>query len=201
MDFDQVPRGALIAGISGVLLFIFMFFSWFGAGTAEVVTPAGGIEIDFGEVPGADTTFNAWQSFDFIDLVLLAAVIVSVGLLVMSAMGTSVNLPVAASAITAGIGALATLLVLYRIVDPPGEADREFGVFLGLLASAGITIGGWLSMQEEGTSFSDLGGGGGGYSDPGYADPAAQPPPPAQQPPPPPAGGSQPPPPPPPPAR
>ena len=106
---------------------------------------------------------------------LLAAVIVSVGLLVMSAMGTSVNLPVAASAITAGIGALATLLVLYRIVDPPGDADREFGVFLGLLASAGITIGGWLSMQEEGTSFSDLGGGGGGYSDPGHADPAAQP--------------------------
>jgi hypothetical protein len=206
MDFDRVPRGALIAGISGVLLFIFMFFSWFGAGTAEVVTPAGGVEIDFGEVPGADTTFNAWQSFDFIDLVLLAAVIVSVGLLVMSAMGTSVNLPVAASAITAGIGALATLLVLYRIIDPPGDADREFGVFLGLLACAGITIGGWLSMQEEGTSFSDLGGGGGGYSDPNYADPATQghPPaqqPPAQQPPPPPAGGSQAPPPPPPPAR
>ena len=212
MDFDQVPRGALIAGISGVLLFIFMFFSWFGAGTAEVVTPAGGIEIDFGEVPGADTTFNAWQSFDFIDLVLLAAVIVAVGLLVMSAMGTSVNLPVAASAITAGVGLLATLLVLYRIIDPPGEADREFGVFLGLLACGGITIGGWLAMQEEGTSFSDLGGGyggGTGYRDPGagYADPGAQQPP-AQQPPlaggqappppPPPASGSQPPPPPPP---
>jgi hypothetical protein len=202
MDFDRVPRGALIAGISGVLLFIFMFFSWFGAGTAEVVTPAGGIEIDFGEVPGADTTFNAWQSFDFIDLVLLAAVIVSVGLLVMSAMGTSINLPVAASAITAGIGALATLLVLYRIVDPPGDADREFGVFLGLLACAGITIGGWLSMQEEGTSFSDFGSGGGGYTDPDYADRGAQPAAPAHQPPPapPPAGGGQAPPPPPPPA-
>ena len=201
MDFDRVPRGALIAGISGVLLFISMFFSWFGAGTAEVVTPAGGIEIDFGEVPGADTTFNAWQAFDFIDLVLLAAVIVSVGLLVMSAMGTSVNLPVAASAITAGIGALATLLVLYRIIDPPGDADREFGVFLGLLACAGITVGGWLSMQEEGTSFSDLGGGGGGYNDPNYADPGTQPAAPAQQPPPQSAGGSQAPPPPPPPAR
>jgi hypothetical protein len=206
MDFDQVPRGALIAGISGVLLFIFMFFGWFGAPTPEVVTPAGGIEIDFGEVSGVDTTFNAWQSFDFIDLVLLAAVIVSVGLLVMSAMGTSVNLPVAASAITAGIGILATLLVLYRIIDPPGDADREFGVFLGLLASAGIAIGGWLSMQEEGTSFSDLGGGGGGYTDTGYTDQGTQPPPHGGTQPPPP-GGTQPPPsqaggpPPPPPAR
>jgi hypothetical protein len=205
MDFDQVPRGALIAGISGVLLFIFMFFSWFGAGTAEVVTPAGGIEIDFGEVPGADTTFNAWQAFDFIDLVLLAAVIASVGLLVMSAMGTSVNLPVAASAITTGLGLIATLLVLYRIIDPPGGADREIGVYLGLLACVGITIGGWLAMQEEGTTFGDLGGGytgTGGYTDPaggGYTDPAHTPQSgqaPSHQGSPPPAEGSQPPPPP-----
>ena len=132
MDFDQVPRGALIAGISGALLFIVMFFSWFGAPETNVVTPAGEVDITgFADAAGVDTTLSAWQAFDFIDLVLLAAVIVSVGLLVMSAMGTSVNLPVAASAITTGVGALATLLVLYRLVDPPFDTDREFGVFLG----------------------------------------------------------------------
>ena len=161
MDFDDVPRGALIAGICGVLLFIFMFFSWFGAPEANIVTPAGEVDITgFAEAAGADTTLTAWQAFDFIDLVLLLAVIASVGLVVMSAMGTSVNLPVAASAITAGIGILATLLVLYRLIDPPYDTDREIGVFLGLLATAGITVGGWLAMQEEGTSFGDIGGGG-----------------------------------------
>jgi hypothetical protein len=190
LDVSRVPRGALIAGIAGVALFIIMFFSWFGVPETEVVTPQGGISIDLGEATGVDTSANAWQSFDFIDLVLLLAVIVAVGLAVMSAMGTSVNLPVAASALTAGIGALATLLILYRIIDPPGDADREIGVFLGLIAAAGIAVGGWLSMQEEGTTF----GGeydrfGGGPSDPGA-------------PPPPPAGGTgtgAPPPPPPPP--
>ncbi|HYU60110.1 MAG TPA: hypothetical protein VEK39_05070 [Solirubrobacterales bacterium] len=175
MDIGQVPRGALIAGISGVALFIIMFFSWFGAPEANIVTPAGGIQIDLGEVPGADTTANAWQSFDFIDIVLLVTVIVAVGLAVMSAMGSSVNLPVAASALTAGLGILATLLVLYRIIDPPSDADREFGVFLGLIACAGIAVGGWLSMQEEGTSFGAQADRFGG----GPSDPGAPPPPPA----------------------
>jgi hypothetical protein len=161
----------LIAGISGVALFIIMFFSWFGAPEAEIVTPAGGIEIDLGEVPGADTTANAWQSFDFIDIVLLVTIIVAVGLAVMSAAGSSVNLPVAASALTAGLGILATLLVLYRIIDPPSDADREFGVFLGLIACAGIAVGGWMAMQEEGATFT----GGGGYTGTGRTPP---PPPP-----------------------
>jgi hypothetical protein len=211
MDFDQVPRGALIAGISGVLLFIFMFLSWFGAPDAGVITPAGQ-ELDFSglaEAAGVDTTLNAWQAFDFIDLVMLLAIIAAIGLLVMSAMGTSINLPVAASAIVTALGALATLLVLYRIIDPVFDADREFGLFLGLLACAGIAVGGWLAMQEEGTSFGDLGSTGGtggyggtgtgGYNDPGaQAPPPGHAPPPGQAPPPPPAGGTQPPPPPPP---
>ena len=33
------------------------------------------------------------------------------------------------------------------------SVDREFGVFLGLIAAAAIAYGGWRSMQEEGTTF------------------------------------------------
>jgi hypothetical protein len=178
MDLTRVSRGALIAGISGVALFIIMWLPWFG-----LLGAFGEIAEGFA-VPGAaevDDNINAWQSFDFIDLVLLAAVIVAVGLAVMTAMGSSVNLPVAASALTAGIGVLATLLILYRILDPPFDADREIGVFLGLIAAAGIAVGGWLSMQEEGTTFSgEYDRFGGGPSDPGAPPP----------PPPPPAGGT-----------
>ena len=204
MDLDTMPRGALIAGICGVALFIIMLLPWFGAGelgqaveqAQDIAQQLGGVEIE--EV---DTTANAWESFDFIDIILLLAVIAGIGLAVMSALGTSVNLPVAASAITTGIGGIATLLVLYRILDPPYDAGREYGVFLGLIATAGIAVGGWLAMQEEGTSFGDLGGGGyGGGGDypeqgQGYADPGTQAPPPGGAQPPPP-GGSQPPPPP-----
>lgn len=158
MDTGRLRQGELIAAISGILLFIFMFFAWFGAPGEidEAIEQANEIAEQFGgqavtEEP--DTTANAWQSFDFIDLVLFVAVLVSVGMAVLSATGASVSLPVAGSAITAGIGALAFLLVLYRIIDPPSDADREIGVFLGLLATAGITVGGFLGMQEEGTTL------------------------------------------------
>jgi hypothetical protein len=108
-------------------------------------------------------------------------------------------------------GALSTLLVLYRILDPPADADRKFGVFLGLILAAVLTYGGWLAMQEEGTSFQDaadrFGGGdgpgaGGTGAGPGPgapADPGAgrAEPPSAPPPPPPPPSGNPPPPPPP----
>ena len=76
LDAGRLSRGELIAGISGVALFIFMFFSWFGvAGAGEVLDQAA----DLGIVIDLDTSANAWQAFDFIDLVLLLTVIVSVG--------------------------------------------------------------------------------------------------------------------------
>src|SRR5215207_2227764 len=108
MDTANVGRGTLIAGVSGVLLFIFMFFSWFGVDVSSAV-PAG-IPEDIAnqavEESGVDTTANAWQSFDFIDLILLLAVIVSVGFAVIDMSGASVSLPVAGSAVTAGIGGI-----------------------------------------------------------------------------------------------
>lgn len=173
MDFSRVRTGEMIAGISGVALFVFMFFNWFGieADGGEVEAP-GGFEFDVATEGGS---FSAWESFDFIDIVLLLAVIAAVGLLVLSATQASVSLPVATSAITAGLGILATILVLYRVIDPPQlgfeglDVSRKVGVYLGLIASAGIAIGGWMAMQEEGTTFSteaDRLGGGGGPSPP-----------------------------------
>jgi hypothetical protein len=99
-----------------------------------------------------------------------------------------VSLPVAASALTAALGIIATLLILYRIIDTPYDLGRDFWVWVGLIAAAGIAYGGWASMQEEGTTFGGqadrlqerFGGEGG--------DEPPPPPPPAESPPPPPAG-------------
>lgn len=160
MDTSNLGRGALVAGVSGALLFIFMFFSWYGAGGVadELVEQAQEAAEQLG-VPGpenASTTVNAWESFDIIDLILFVAAAAGIAFAVTALMGVSVELPVAMSAIVTGLGAFAFLLVLYRLINPPGDGDvdREIGIYLGLLASAGIGIGGYLGMQEEGESFS-----------------------------------------------
>jgi hypothetical protein len=196
MDVNRLSQGEKIAAGSGVLLFIVMFFAWFGA--------SGDIEA-LGQAVGVDTSFNAWQSFDFIDLVLLVTVLAAVGAAAAKAADTRIDFPL--SAVVTGLGGLSTLLVLYRLIDPPGDASRKFGVFLGLIFAAALTYGAWLAMQEEGTSFQDaadrVGGGRGTASGVGDRDTYA--PPPADDPyaAPPPAGdepGSAPPPPPPPPS-
>jgi hypothetical protein len=174
MDADRLRTGELIAGVSAVALLIIMFLPWFGLGGAagEALEQAQ----DLGLAPEVDTSANAWQSFDFIDLVLLVTIVVAAGLAIATMAAQTVALPVAASSITAGLGILSTLLVLYRLVDPPFDASRKFGAFLGLIAAAGIAYGGWRAMQEEGTSF-------GGEADrvgdrgPGGSEPPPPPPP------------------------
>jgi hypothetical protein len=153
METNRLRTGELIAGVAGIALFIIMFLPWFGL---DADVPAGAEEaaesVGFA-LPDVDLSVNAFEAFDFIDLVLIVTVVVAVGLAVAALMAQTVALPVAASALTAGLGILSTLLVLYRIIDTPAGLDREFWVFLGLIAAAAIAYGGWRAMQEEGTSF------------------------------------------------
>ncbi|CAN5206930.1 hypothetical protein BH24ACT23_BH24ACT23_03170 [soil metagenome] len=146
MDVNNLRTGEKIAGASGIALLLIMFiFDWFSV-------EGGGLSIGI----------NAWEAFGFIDIVLFLAAAAGIGLAVISASQSQVNLPVAMSALAAGLGGLATVLILFRILSPPdgGAGDlidvgRSIGVFLGLIAAAGVTYGGWTAMQEEGTSFSD----------------------------------------------
>jgi hypothetical protein len=201
MDITRLRQGEKIAGVSAILLFIFMFFDWFGvkvSGVGGSATLAGG--------------GSAWDSLDVIPIILVIAIIAVLAMVVVRANDMEVDLPVSLSVIATALAALGTLLILFRIIDPPGggttlgvtvDTTRKFGLFVGFIAAAAMTYGSWRTMEEEGTSFGDaadrLGGGGGGDDvgggrpdvgagpgDPGGggAEPPSAPPPP----PPPPSG-------------
>jgi hypothetical protein len=71
----------------------------------------------------------------------------SVGVVVLTRL--SVSYPPAGSSVATGLGAAALVCVLYRLIDPPADGvDLEIGAWLGLVAAAGITLGGFLGMQE-----------------------------------------------------
>jgi hypothetical protein len=201
MEADRLSTGEKISAVSAVLLFIFMFFDWFGA-KVEGVTGFSG------DVPGGG---SAWDALDIIPIFLMAAIVVAIGVAVIRLTDADIEPPISLNTIVAVLGGLAFLLILYRIIDPPSaggaegfgvsvDITRKLGIFLGLAAAAGIAYGGFSAMREEGVTFGDaadrLSGGG-----PGAGQPPAGGPPqhqaPGQQPPPPPAPGQQPPPPPP----
>ncbi len=149
MDASRLNTGEKIAGVSGVLLLIIMFaFDWFtidvGGGFADI--SVGG---------------NAWDTMEFIRFIVFLTALSGIALAVIAASQSSIDLPVAMSAVTAGIGILAVVLIAFRILSPPdgGAGDlvdvgRGIGVFLGLIAAGGVAYGGWAAMQEEGSSMS-----------------------------------------------
>jgi hypothetical protein len=185
MDHRRLRTGELIAAVGGAALLIIMFlFDWFGIGGAAGDAIEQAEELGFA-TPDIDTGANAWDSMEIIRFLLLITGLVAVGLGIATAMARDVRMPVASSALVAGLGILSVIFIAYRILDPPYEAGREIGVFLGLIAAAAVAYGGWRSMQEEGTSFGqqadalqDRHGGG------DDAPPPPPPPPPPTQPPP-----------------
>ena len=128
---DRVKLGELVGAAGGLGLLVAEFLPWYSS-------------------EGANAT--AWQAFSVIDLIMAAAGIVALSVGVVVLRRISVSYPAAGSSVAAGLGAIALLLIVYRLIEPPGggdEIDREVGIWLGLVAAAGITLGGWLGMQER----------------------------------------------------
>ena len=120
--------GELVGAVSGLGLLVASFLPWYSTGAEDA---------------------TAWQAFGVLDLIMAAAALlgISVGLVVL--LRLSVSYPVAGCAIATGFGALALVLIVRRLFDPPGEGlDLGIGAWLGLVCAAGITLGGYLGMQE-----------------------------------------------------
>jgi hypothetical protein len=187
MELDRLSTGEKIAAVSAVLLFVFMFFDWFGVEVS-------GVPGFSGSVGGAGG--SAWDALDVIPIFLMLAIVVALGVAIVRLTDADLEPPVSMNAVVAVLGGLAVLLILYRIVDPPAaggtfggvEVDitRKLGIFLGLVSAGGIAYGGWSAMREEGLTFSDQADrlSGGGQEPPPPPPPGQNPPPP---PPPPPA--------------
>ncbi len=181
MDVNRLGTGEKIAAVSGIALILIMFiFKWFGLKLSGGV---GGFGVS------VEGSRNAWGSYGFTDIVLFVTALAAIGLALIKGTETRVETPVALSAIVTGLGVISLILVIISIISPPDfgvdisgagiDHTRKIGAWLGLIATAVLTYGGWRAMQEEGTSFSAqrdrLTGGGAG---PG---PGAPPPPPSSE--------------------
>lgn len=152
MDLTKLRTGEKLAGISGLALFIFLFFKWYGFDVPEGVP----------DYLADGASLSGWQAFTtIIDLLMILVIVAAVGLALLSATQRSVALPVSASVFTAVLGALATLWILFKMfIDKPGpggiDLSTKIGAYLGLISALGIAVGGWLAMKDEGTSFGEL---------------------------------------------
>ncbi len=148
--------GERISAVSAILLFVFMFFDWFGSKVAGVSGVSGSIGV-------GGTGGDAWQTLDVIPIFLMLTLVTALAVAVVRLTDADLELRVSPNAIVAALGALAVLLILYRIVSPPDfgipgvpmDTTRGLGIFLSLIAAAGIAYGGYSAMREEGLTFDD----------------------------------------------
>ncbi len=144
MDSSKLGVGEIVAGISGLALFVFMFLPWYG--------------IDSVAGFGVSADANAWEAFSFVDVLLFLVCVVVVGLVIVQLAETTPELPAPPARIVMGAGVVALVLIVLRLIFTPGvdaggvdiEVDlgRKIGIFLGLLAAAGIVYGGWRASNE-----------------------------------------------------
>ncbi|MGH2937022.1 MAG: hypothetical protein ACRDPE_02755 [Solirubrobacterales bacterium] len=159
-NVPKLRAGEAIALVAAVLLFILMFFDWYGA---KATTSA---ETLSGVVTGTGGG-SAWDTLEVIPLFLMLAIVVTVGAAILRLSGTDWKPAIPPAAAICVLGILAAVLILLRIISPPGpegtfaelayESTLKLPIFLALAAALGIAYGGWRAMGEEGATFASIG--------------------------------------------
>ncbi len=128
MNLSKLTNAGKIAGGAGIILLINLFLPWYSFGP-----------FDFNAF---DAGFLAW----FGSFVAIAGAVL---LLIKALAGKTVELGnLKTEHLALILGGLGTLLIILKfLVDNDGTS---FGIFLGVIAAANVTAGGWMAMKEAG---------------------------------------------------
>jgi hypothetical protein len=156
----RLRAGEAIALVAAILLFVLMFFDWYGAKATTSAETLGGVVS--GSAGG-----SAWDTLEVIPLFLMLAIVVTVGAAILRLGGSDWKPAIPPAAAVCVLGILAAVLILVRIVSPPDpsgafpelafELTVKLPIFLALAAAIGIAYGGWRAMGEDGISFASVG--------------------------------------------
>jgi hypothetical protein len=142
MDTSRLTPGDISAGVGGIVLLISLWLPWYGVSV---------------NVRGfsASSDASGWEVFSTIDIILFLIAVAAIVLVALKAAG---QLPaeVPVPLVLLGLGGLAVLLILYRLIDTPAPSDlpdeidvsRKIGIFIGLIGAAGVAYGGWRANME-----------------------------------------------------
>ena len=144
----RAPRirvGALVSATSALALLAIMFATeWYGV--AGVPDPSA-------VRPAVSTAENAWHGLTITRWVLLATIVAAIGAVVLHASQREHGNKTDTSLVVAALGALSSLLLIYRVlIVLPARSrviDQKLGAFLGLLCVLGIAWGGYEAIREQ----------------------------------------------------
>jgi purine-cytosine permease-like protein len=167
MTFLRLNRGQVLAMVAALALLLVMAMDWYttkagqnARDLASKVEPQVNVETEPSETSKLNTFAEtqektAWQADGVIDRIilvaLLAAVACALGAAWVAAAGKRVG-PPSLSALASVFGLLACVLIVYRIIQPPGlnsAAVVTAGAPLGLLCAGLLAFGARVAVRDE----------------------------------------------------
>lgn len=166
MDINRLNTGEKVIGVSGVLLLIFSFLPWLGF-----------------SFRGVSDSSTAW-SFTLCLIAVIIGVLMA-GLVIAKAAGRDVPElgNVKWAHVLLGAAIVAFVFILIKLIAGPSthgldvgalgvSKERKIGIFLGLIASAGLVGGAYLNAKETGDLPGAIGGARGGSAPPPPPNPS-----------------------------
>ena len=136
MDLNKLTTADKVIAGSGIVLFIAYFLPWFEADAFGFTATASGSDVGF-----------LWSTLPMLLGLIAAGIVIATKLFDVKLP----DLPAPLGQILLGIGALAAVLVVLKLIigeDPSEIIDRAYGLFIAALAAIGLAVGGYLKMQE-----------------------------------------------------
>jgi hypothetical protein len=149
MRFDRtrLRRPELIVGIGGLaLLGSMLLLPWYSL--RSVSGPPAPLYL-------IKISVDGWNGLRDAHWLLLVTILVAFGLVFFQAARRAPAIPVVFSMLTAVLGGLTVVWLIYRVLIGPPGGGREIGGFIGLLAALAITYGGYASLRLEGIAPAD----------------------------------------------
>jgi hypothetical protein len=159
LNLSKLKTGDLVAAAGGVLLIVSLFLDWFsGAGSGvSAEFQSIGAALPSG-IPGAPSapkvpSVSGWDSLGFMGYVLLLTGMVALKQASLRVARLRGRFGVPISAVTTCLGGIALSLVIWRICDPVADGSLKIGIFLALIATTAVGVGGYLAAREDGFDF------------------------------------------------
>jgi hypothetical protein len=167
VTFLRLNRGQLLAMVAALALLLVMAMDWYSTKAGDAARDAASKvqpQVNVETVPSETSKLNtfaetqektAWQADALIDrlilIALLGAVVSAVVAAWLAAAGKKLG-PPSPSALASVLGLLACVLIVYRIIQPPGlneAAVVKAGAPLGLLCVGLLAFGARVAVRDE----------------------------------------------------
>jgi hypothetical protein len=149
-DRARLPERLEAGGAVALLVFLF-FVHWYG-GSISGLFPGS-------HISGGTVEATGWEAFTSSRWIWLGTIVFALCGALAGAVAYRLEGRVQIGAVVLGLGALSSVLIVYRILYHPGANASghgihitygiKFGIWLGLLAALAITLGGYMQLRAE----------------------------------------------------